>query len=255
MIEFRKLTKSFGGKKVLNGIDLVVRDGEIVFIMGKSGTGKSVLLKNIVGLLHPDSGEIRIDGETVSGLSELAYFPIRKKCGMVFQYPALLDSLTVYENVAFGIRAHRLCEEEEGVRQMVREKLRLVHLDDKMLSRYPSELSFGIQKRVSIARTLAVGPKTLLFDEPTTGLDPVGTGTINRLILNLSRDLKVTAVVVSHDMHCALDIADRILVLDQGSILEAGTPMEIIASRVPLVAAFVKAAKEHRYRAEKGGGS
>jgi phospholipid/cholesterol/gamma-HCH transport system ATP-binding protein len=246
VITFRKLVKRFGDKVVLDGIDLQIQSGEIVFIMGKSGTGKSVLLKNIVGLLRPDQGEIWVEGREVSKLSEAEYFPIRKLCGMVFQFPALLDSLTVFDNLAFGIRAHRLVEGEVAVAAKVKEKLALVHLREEILARYPPELSFGIQKRVAIARTLAVEPRCLLFDEPTTGMDPVGTNAINRLILDLSRRLSVTSVVVSHDMHCALDIADRIVLLDRGHIVEQGSPRDILRSHDPLARQFVKAAEEHR---------
>ena len=245
MIRFRKVTKRFGQKLVLDAIDFTIRDGEIVFVMGKSGTGKSVLLKNIVGLLRPDSGEIWVDDTEVSHLAETDYYEVRKKCGMVFQFPALLDSLTVFDNVAFGLRAHRMVEEGESLRVKVEEKLRVVGLGSEILLRFPPELSFGLQKRVSIARTLAVDPGTLLFDEPTTGMDPVGTNAINHLIQDLSRRLNVTSVVVSHDMHCALDIADRIFLLDGGSVLVDGTPQEILRSHEPLVEQFVRAAREH----------
>lgn len=237
MIKFEKIVKRFGDRTILKGVSFEVPEGEILFILGTSGTGKSVLLKNIVGLLRPDEGQIWINGTEVSRISEADYFPIRKMCGMVFQHPALFDSLTVFENVAFGLRRHmRLSEAEIQLR--VHRCLSLVNLKE-IGSKMPAQISYGMQKRVSIARTLAVEPKILLFDEPTTGLDPVTTNAVNQLILSLSRELKTTSVVVSHDMHCALEIADRILVLDQGEIVEQGTPAQLRKSTQPLVRDFL----------------
>jgi phospholipid/cholesterol/gamma-HCH transport system ATP-binding protein len=237
MIEFKNLVKSFGDREVLKGLSLRINEGEILFILGTSGTGKSVLLKNIVGLLKPDGGEIWIDGEEVSGLSEADYLPIRKKCGMVFQHPALFDSMTIFENVAFGLRRHFQLEEDE-ISRKVNRALELVHLSG-VQKKKPGQISYGMQKRVSLARTIALEPKILLFDEPTTGLDPITTNAVNQLILELSRSLKTTSLVVSHDMHCALAIADKIVVLDQGRIVEFGTPEELKRSRVPLVREFL----------------
>lgn len=241
MISFKEVRKSFGAREVLKGISFDVREGEILFVLGTSGTGKSVLLKNIVGLLQPNSGEIWVDDEDVARLSEDELFRIRRKCGMVFQHPALFDSLSILENVAFGLRKHFSEKSEDEVRERVRECLELVHLEG-IESKFPQELSYGMQKRVSLARTLAVNPRILLFDEPTTGLDPVTTKAINHLILELSRKLKTTSVVVSHDMQCALEIADRIIVLDQGAIVEQGTPESLKKSRQPLVVDFLKEA-------------
>lgn len=237
MIQFKNLIKRFGDRTVLKGISLDVREGEILFILGTSGTGKSVLLKNLVGLLRPDEGEIWIDGEEVSKLSEEEYLPIRKKCGMVFQHPALFDSLTVYENVAFGLRRHYKLD-EEVITQKVKKSLSLVHLSG-IENKMPAQISYGMQKRVSLARTVALEPKILLFDEPTTGLDPITTNAVNQLIFDLSRSLKTTSLVVSHDMHCALGIADRIVVLDKGEIVALGTPEELKMSQVPLVKDFL----------------
>ncbi|MNK98736.1 putative ABC transporter ATP-binding protein [compost metagenome] len=237
MIEFKNLVKRFGTRTVLNGLNLKVHEGEILFILGTSGTGKSVLLKNIVGLLTPDEGEIWIDSQEVSKFTEEQYFRIRKKCGMVFQHPALFDSLTVFENVAFGLRRHYQLD-EDVIRSKVQKALKLVNLhgvEDKK----PAQISYGMQKRVSLARTVALEPQILLFDEPTTGLDPVTTTAINQLILDLSRELKTTSLVVSHDMHCALSIADRIVVLDKGNIAAVGTPEELKASPHPLVRDFL----------------
>jgi phospholipid/cholesterol/gamma-HCH transport system ATP-binding protein len=237
-LEVKGLKKIFGPRIVLNGIDLSVAAGQIVFILGRSGTGKSVLLKNIVGLLKPDGGEIWLDGQEISALTEVEYFPVRKKCGMVFQHPALFDSLTIYENIAFGLRRHCPELDEKKIAERVARFLKLVNLHgiEKLM---PAEISYGMQKRVSLARTVAIEPRYLLFDEPTTGLDPVTTNAINHLILKLSRKLKTTSIVVSHDMHCALDIADQIIVLEQGKIIEKGSPAELRRSKAELVREFL----------------
>lgn len=241
MISFRDVRKRFGEREVLKGISFDVPEGQILFILGTSGTGKSVLLKTIVGLLKPTSGEIWLDDQDVSQLTEVELFPVRRKCGMVFQQPALFDSLSIYENVAFGLRKHQPDLSEAKVRARVEECLSLVHLQG-IENKKPQEISYGMQKRVSLARTVAVNPRILLFDEPTTGLDPVTTNAINNLILELSRKLNTTSLVVSHDMQCALDIADRILVLDKGEIVEHGTPAELMKSKQPLVQDFLKEA-------------
>jgi len=237
MIKFNRVVKRFGTRTVLDGISYDLKEGQILFVLGTSGTGKSVMLKCIVGLLRPDEGEIWIDNQEVSRLTEEEYFPVRKKCGMVFQHPALFDSLTIYENVAFGLRRHTRMNESE-IRAAVSRALSLVHLEG-IENKMPNEISYGMQKRVSLARTVALEPKVLLFDEPTTGLDPVTTNAVNQLIFNLSRELKTTSIVVSHDMHCALDIADRIIVLDKGRIVEDGTPDDLRRSQQPLVRDFL----------------
>lgn len=229
--------KRFGTRTVLKGLSLKIGEGEIIFILGTSGTGKSVLLKNLVGLMTPDEGEIWIDNEEVSKFTEDQYLPVRKKCGMVFQHPALFDSLTIYENVAFGLRRH-FNFDEETIKKKVNKALRLVHLTGIEQKR-PAQISYGMQKRVSLARTVALEPRILLFDEPTTGLDPVTTTAVNQLILDLSRELKTTSIVVSHDMNCALSIADRIVVLDKGEIVAMGTPDDLKRSDIPLVRDFL----------------
>ncbi|MGZ3774908.1 MAG: ABC transporter ATP-binding protein [Pseudobdellovibrionaceae bacterium] len=241
MIEFKNLVKRFGSRTILNGLTLKIREGEIIFILGTSGTGKSVLLKNLVGLLSPDEGEIWIDQEEVSKFTEEQYLPIRKKCGMVFQHPALFDSLTIYENVAFGLRRHYNLD-EKTIKQKVEKSLALVHLKG-IENKKPGQISYGMQKRVSLARTVALEPRILLFDEPTTGLDPVTTTAVNQLIFDLSRELKTTSLVVSHDMNCALSIADRIVVLDKGNIVALGTPHELMNSDHPLVSEFLAEVK------------
>lgn len=242
MISFQNVRKSFGEREILKGITFEVPQGQILFILGTSGTGKSVLLKNIVGLLQPTSGHILIDGEDVSNLKEEQLFPIRRKCGMVFQHPALFDSLSVFENVAFGLRKHHPEYDEAKIHARVMECLSLVNLRAQVAAKKPQEISYGMQKRVSLARTVAVSPKILLFDEPTTGLDPVTTKAINHLIFELSRKLKTTSLVVSHDMQCALEIADHIIVLDKGNIVDQGSPAELKKSKVPLVVDFLKEA-------------
>lgn len=234
-IRFENVSKSFGSKVILKNVSFEVQTGEILFILGKSGMGKSVTLKHIIGMLKPDSGKVFVDTAEVSSLDEDGLAAIRKRCGMVFQHPALLDSLTVFENVRFGLKGRSA----QDIRKIVLNKLKLVHLGESLLNRYPPDLSYGMQKRVSLARTLAPEPQYLLFDEPTTGLDPITTNAINALILELSRQLKVTSIVVSHDMHCALAIADRILVLDQGGIRALGTVNEIKNSRDELVRDFL----------------
>lgn len=238
MIHFKNVVKRFGQRTILNRLSYDLAAGEILFVLGRSGTGKSVMLKNIVGLLRPDEGEIWIDGQEVSQLSEEDYFPVRKKCGMVFQHPALFDSLSVFENVAYGLRRHYPDLSENSVRETVIECLNLVGLE-RVEAKMPLELSYGMQKRVSLARTLALKPKVLLFDEPTTGLDPITTNAVNQLIFSLSRKLKTTSIVVSHDMQCALDIADRIIVLDAGQIVEQGPTKEVTRSQHPLVRDFL----------------
>lgn len=237
MILFRDVHKTFGSRKILNGISFEVKKSEIVFLLGTSGTGKSVCLKHMVGLIRPDRGEILIDGVDVPKLSEEELSPIRRRCGMVFQQPALFDSLTIFENVAFGARRHLTMEENE-LKKHVAETLLKVGLSD-IEEKLPTQISYGMQKRVSLARTLAVKPDILLFDEPTTGLDPQTTRAINHLIRDLSRLLQTTSVIVSHDMQCALEIADRIIVLDKGTVVEMGTPEQLKKSSVPLVQDFL----------------
>ena len=234
-IIFNDVYKAFGPKKILDGVSFTVNTGEIMFILGKSGMGKSVTLKNIVGLLKPDRGNVHVDKMTINELDEDGLEEARKICGMVFQHPALLDSLNVYQNVSFGLRGIP----EAKVRERVLECLKLVHLDESIFKRKPPEISYGMQKRVSLARTLAPGPRYLLFDEPTTGLDPITTNAVNELIFELSRKLNVTSVVVSHDMGCALRIADRILVLDQGKVLALGSVEEIKKNPAPLIRDFL----------------
>ncbi|MEI7973899.1 MAG: ATP-binding cassette domain-containing protein, partial [Bdellovibrio sp.] len=237
MLKVEELSKSFGDRSILDCINLKLDRGEIVFVLGQSGTGKSVLLKCLVGLLPADSGKIWIDGENVAHFSESQFFHIRRKCGLIFQKPALFDFLNVRENVLFGL--NRLTEQSpEANLQLARWALQQVQMSG-FEERHPATLSFGEQKRVSLARALALQPQVLLFDEPTTGLDPALSFSINQLIQKVARESKTATLVVSHDMDCALDIADRIIVLHRGRILDQGSPGEILNSSQELVQAFL----------------
>lgn len=244
-IRFERVTKTFG-KTVLREVSFEASTGEILFIIGKSGVGKSVTLKHIVGVMKPDSGRVLVEGEDVTAMNDAQLSEIRRKCGMVFQHPALLDSLTVEQNVSFGLRTPQYVRglprplDEGEIRKIVIDTLSLVNLRPEILEKFPPELSYGTQKRVSLARTLAPHPSYLLFDEPTTGLDPITTNAINDLIFDLSRKLKVTSIVVSHDMACALKIADRIMMLDQASILALDTTDKIKKSDEPLIRSFLE---------------
>jgi phospholipid/cholesterol/gamma-HCH transport system ATP-binding protein len=245
VIVFRDVHKAFGPKRVLNGLSLEVRPGEILFVLGRSGTGKSVMLRHLVGLLKPDSGSVSLDGQSLEGLSEGGFGPVRRKCGLVFQLPALLDSRTVFENVTFGIRGMPLQEQVSRAARML-DEVGLADLVPLMSTRYPPQLSYGEQKRLALARTLLVDPAYVLYDEPTTGLDPVMSRTIHELIRKVSRDLGKTSVVVSHDMANALKTADRIVVLDAGRVADEGTPEQIMRSRVELTRAFLEGVPEAR---------
>lgn len=247
MIRISSVTKRFGARTVLDEVSLEIASGEIVFCIGKSGAGKSVLLKHIVGLMPPDSGMIWVDDDVVTQATEAELYQVRRRCGMVFQFPALLDQLDVYGNLAFGMRAHGIFPadgpEEKGA---VRKALEAVGLDDRVAGVFPTELSAGQAKRAAIARAIALEPRHLLFDEPTTGLDPVAMAAVNRLIRDLSRRLGVSAVVVSHDMQCAIEIADRIVLLDEGKIVVEGTPEKLLRSEHPVAHAFMEEARERR---------
>ncbi len=238
MIIFESVSKSFGNREVLKEISFSLPKGGITFLIGASGTGKSVCLKHMVGLIKPDTGKVVIGDMDVTQLDEENLSLVRRRCGMVFQQPALFDSLTVFDNVAYGARRHLGLKGDE-LKLHVRESLDLVNLG-AIEDRFPSEISYGMQKRVSLARTVAGKPNILLFDEPTTGLDPQTTRSINHLIQDLSKSLQTTSVVVSHDMDCAMEIADRVLVLDGGRIAEDAPPEKLIKSSVPIVQDFLR---------------
>lgn len=240
MIEFRNVSKSFPPKIVIDDVSFSCGDGEILFLLGKSGTGKSVLLKLLVGLLQPESGEISVDGKSLIDLSEAEFLPVRRQCAMVFQFPALLDSLTVEENLLFGPRAHRLVSSRQEEKERLSRVLGLLQISESWLAHYPTELPLGLQKQIAVGRAVIIEPKYLLLDEPTTGLDPMATRAMNELIRRLSRETGVTVLVVSHDMESALGYADRILLLDSGKIVCGGSPAELQASGNSIAKAFLE---------------
>ncbi len=240
IIEFRGVCKAFGDKHVLRGVDLSVRRGEVLVILGGSGTGKSVALRQMNGLDHPDRGEVLLDGREISSLAEEELGGVRRRVGILFQGGALFDSMTVFENVAFALREHTAMGEAE-VAARVREVLGFVNLGTEVEPLLPSSLSGGMKKRVSLARTIALKPDVILYDEPTTGLDPVTSMTINRLIADLNARLATTSVVVTHDIVSALFVADRIAFLKNGRFVFVGTPDEARVSSVPELRAFLNA--------------
>jgi phospholipid/cholesterol/gamma-HCH transport system ATP-binding protein len=232
------LYKSFGSQKVLSGVDLTARRGETVVVLGRSGTGKSVLLRLLVALQHPDSGSIRIHGQEIVGLDLDPLNEIRKKIGFLFQQGALYDSLTVEENVAFPLNRHAQLSEAER-RDRVRSLLASVGMEHD-LSKMPSDISGGMQKRVGLARALALDPDILLFDEPTSGLDPITAAEIGELIMKLKKERNLTSVVVTHDVHGAKSFADRVVLLREGKVLIDGPFPELERSPDPFVVQFLK---------------
>jgi phospholipid/cholesterol/gamma-HCH transport system ATP-binding protein len=237
IIEIKDLHKSFNSFQVLQGVDLDIKRGETITILGGSGTGKSVLLKLIAGLEKPDEGEIRIDNRNIVPLKEDDLVPIRRKIGMLFQGAALFDSLSTGENVAYPIREHFRVTEGE-IQRIVREKLRMVGLEG-IEEKMPAELSGGMKKRVGLARAIAIDPEIILYDEPTTGLDPANTQRINQLIVELQRILKVTSIVVTHDLDSAYQVTDQLALLYQGRIAMTGTKEEFEASAIQEVRDFI----------------
>lgn len=236
-IKIDNLYKSFGPKKVLKGVDLEIEAGEIMVIIGQSGSGKSVLLKHIISIMKPDAGEIYVDGQPMNALTEKELLKMSRKFGMLFQGSALFDSLTVEDNVAFGLRRHTTLSEEE-IKRVVQASLERVGLRD-IENLLPYELSGGMKKRVGLARAIAYGPEIILYDEPTTGLDPIRADAINNLILQLKRDLNVTSIVITHDMNSTYKVADRIAMLYDGRIIEVGSTEEIRHSPNPIVQQFI----------------
>jgi phospholipid/cholesterol/gamma-HCH transport system ATP-binding protein len=248
MIEIRGLQKRFGEKVVLDGLDLTVPRGENAVVIGGSGTGKSVLIKCVVGLLRANGGEILVDGEDVTKMDDRELVRVRKKFGMLFQGAALFDSMNVGENVAFALRRLHNYPERQ-VRGVVEEKLAMVGLRD-IQHLMPAELSGGMKKRVGLARAIAAEPEILLYDEPTTGLDPIMADVINDLLISLRESLGVTSISITHDMPSAYKIADRIAMLYKGKIIEVGTPEEIRSTQNPVVAQFVEGKAEGPITAE-----
>jgi phospholipid/cholesterol/gamma-HCH transport system ATP-binding protein len=237
MIEIVNLHRSFGSHHVLRGVNLKVEKGESMTVIGGSGSGKSVLIKHIIGLLFPDKGKVIVDGQALNDLDESGLNEMRKKFGMLFQMAALFDSLTVWENVGFSLKRHTKLSDKE-IRKIATEKLALVGLKD-VEDKMPSELSGGMKKRVGLARAIAMDAAIILYDEPTTGLDPIAADAINDLIVDLRKKLGVTSVAITHDMHSAYKISDRIAMLYKGEILEVGTPDEIRNTTNPIVRQFI----------------
>jgi phospholipid/cholesterol/gamma-HCH transport system ATP-binding protein len=240
MIELHNVHKAFGKQVVLNGVDFEVREGETVALMGPSGTGKSVLLKHIIGLIRPDEGEIFVDGKDVCRLKRKELSVLRSHIGYVFQNGALFDSMDVFENVRLGITDEDKYRDLQYCRDRVAECIRLVNLPADTVEKYPAQLSGGMRKRVGIARAIAGNPKYLLYDEPTSGLDPVNADIIDGLVQRLDHELGVTSVMVTHDVRGAFRVADRLALLSEGKIVMQGTPSEFLESKNPKVREFLE---------------
>ena len=248
MIEVRDLKKKFGAQQVLNGVTFRIEPGDSVVVIGRSGCGKSVLLKHLIGLIRPDSGEIIIDDDHLNALDERRLLEVRRKFGMLFQSAALFDSLSVAENISFVLRRERKLSTKE-IDERVEEVLEMVELPGTQKKK-PSELSGGMRKRVGLARAIIYKPEILLYDEPTTGLDPVVSDSIDQLIIRVREKLKITTVVVTHDTRSMRRVGQRILMMEGGKIYAAGTPEEIFTSEDPVVHRFVNGIsdpKEHSF--------
>ena len=241
MIELRGVKKRFGAQVILDGVDFDVREGETVALLGPSGTGKSVLLKTIIGLITPDAGHVIVDGKDVPTLKRDELSELRKTIGYVFQNGALFDSMNVFENVRLGIVDEKKFKDEAYAKERVTQCIKLVNLQpDVVLEKFPAQLSGGMRKRVGIARAIAGQPKYLLYDEPTSGLDPVNADIIDGLVQRLDDELGVTSVMVTHDVRGAFRVADRLALLSDGLIVMQGTPQEFLASDHPKVKAFLE---------------
>jgi len=237
VIQFKRIFKSFGPKAVLDDVSFDVKKGEVFFIIGASGVGKSVLIKHLIGLLYPDAGEIFLDGVEISRLTEDGFAPVRMKCAMVFQHSTLFDSMTCAENVALPLRKHKGLRAKEALAEAHR-RLAVVQMRE-FGDRYPAELGDGMRKRVAIARALTLDPEYVLFDEPTTSLDPVSARRVDKLIRELSDSLGVTSIVVSHDLVSIFAIADRIVMLYKGKVRLIGSPEDFRTSRDGIVQQFI----------------
>jgi phospholipid/cholesterol/gamma-HCH transport system ATP-binding protein len=237
VIAFKNIVKSFGSKTVLDGVSFDVETGEVFFIIGASGVGKSVLIKHLVGLLYPDAGEIWLDGEEISKKDEAGMFPVRMKCAMVFQHSTLFDSMSCAENVALPLRKHRGMSFKDALVE-ARKRLAEVHMEE-FADHAPSALGDGMKKRVAIARALTLDPTYVLFDEPTTSLDPVSARRVDKLIRELSDTRGVTSIVVSHDLTSIFSIADRVVMLYQGRVRMLGTPESFRATTDGVVQQFI----------------
>jgi len=241
MIEIHDLHKSFGSKEVLTGVNLNINNGKTTVIIGRSGCGKSVLIKHIVGLLQPDSGWVKVEGEIVSELKEKELYELRKMFGFLFQGAALFDSLTVEENVALPLVESQNSYTKTEIENIVKEKLDLVGLKD-IYKLKPAELSGGMKKRVGLARALVTNPEYILYDEPTTGLDPIMSDSIDILIKELSGKLSVTSVVVTHDLYSVKNVADQVAMMHEGKIHFEGSPSDLLNSNDSAVVDFIKRA-------------
>jgi phospholipid/cholesterol/gamma-HCH transport system ATP-binding protein len=241
VIEVVDLWKSFGDNHVLKGISLTIPRGTTFVVLGGSGSGKTVLLKHLIGLLKPDRGKVIVDGMEMSALTGKALTDARQRFGMVFQGAALFDSMTVYENVAFPLTEKRGGPTARGdeVRARVIEKLKVVDLGEEVLERWPAELSGGMRKRVALARALVSDPQVVLYDEPTTGLDPITSDSVDGMIMNAKKRLGITSMVISHDIASAFRVADRLAVLYDGHLAAEGTPEEVRRSTDPFVQRFL----------------
>jgi phospholipid/cholesterol/gamma-HCH transport system ATP-binding protein len=237
MIEARNLQKSFGAQKILDGVSFRIENGESVVIIGRSGGGKSVLLKHLIGLLQPDSGEVLIDGENIELMNERQLLRVRRNFGMVFQGAALFDSMTVAENVAFGLRRHEQLTEAE-ISKRVAATLEMVDLPGTE-EKNPAELSGGMRKRVGLARAIIYEPKIVLYDEPTTGLDPIVSDSIDKLIIRVRDTLRVTSIVVTHDMRSARRVGNRVMMLHEKKLYANSAPQEFFASQDPVLRQFI----------------
>jgi phospholipid/cholesterol/gamma-HCH transport system ATP-binding protein len=242
MIKIQGLAKRLAGKKVLDGVDLEIPNGKTIVVIGRSGGGKSVLLKHVVGLMTPDHGSIEIDSENIVGMKERELNAVRRRFGMLFQGAALFDSLTVGENVGLGLREHHLLNGRE-IRERVAERLEWVGLEGSEKLK-PASLSGGMRKRVGLARAIAMDPQYILYDEPTTGLDPIMADVIDQLIRDMQKRLGVTSVVVTHDLASAYKIGDQIAMLNEGRIVFEGTPEETRNTRDTLVRQFIEGSSQ-----------
>ena len=242
MIKITDLKKSFNSKKVLDGVNLDIEKGKITVIIGRSGEGKSVLIKHIIGLLKPDSGQILLDGQDITKMTERELNEVRRRFGMLFQGAALFDSLTVGENVSFPLREHAGMPEAD-LKEVIKEKLRLVGLKN-VENMMPADLSGGMKKRVGLARAVAMDPEIVLFDEPTTGLDPIMSDNVATLILDTQRDLKTTYIVITHDISLTYKIADKVAMLHEGKIVEQGDVEYVKSSVNPILRQFVEGRAE-----------
>jgi len=239
MIEIKDLHKNFGSKKVLQGVNLTIEQGETIVIIGRSGCGKSVLIKHIVGLLEPDSGYVKVEEQRVGDLTEKELYELRKKFGFLFQGSALFDSMTVEENVGLPLVESKIMHSKSDIKKIVEEKLSLVGLSGN-LNLKPSELSGGMKKRVALARALVTNPSYILYDEPTTGLDPIMSDSIDNLIKDLAEKLNVTSIVVTHDMYSVKNVANKVAMMNDGVIYFTGKPEELINSTDQVIVDFIR---------------